>query len=163
MKVFVIFAFLARWFIHVFRTVYFLVNARVVIGVGWVIHFPRDSLEVTLLERLRSKFEKPLSLLMYPLEFLLPGILLFLEVFSIFLLGVRHLRSLVEEESYCLSLWGLLRLFPWLLSNSSIKGKRVVISAGGRLEIFYRSFLGFPSSIIVMFDGVHVFIEPLIG
>ena len=59
-----------------------MLDDRVGIGVGGVLHFLQYSLEITLFEIIRSKFVKLVGIHMYPFYFLLPVLLLFIEYFS---------------------------------------------------------------------------------
>ena len=126
---------------------------------------------------------------MYPFYFLLPVILLFIEYFSnsaevrdaVTKLFPRILRiisvasgmwrvlvlqnhiSLAEGEKYFFSLWYVIGIFPCLLSNYSAGVRLAVVGAGFRLELVSRSFLFFPPAHLIVFDGVQVLVEPLIG
>ena len=77
-------------------------------------------------------------------------------------LGVLHPRYLVKGVKRCLSLQGLIELFNFLLRNSSYVFRRVIVGSGGIIGILSSSFMGFPPSLIIMFDGVQLFVEPLI-
>ena len=141
-----------------------------------------------LLRFLEAILLKKIRLCLDPLEFLFPGIFLFLEYFSDevavinaatkflphiiqiitgaagvgVLLVVLYPRTLEEVAESCFSLQGLLDLFTCLFSNSSIGGKRVVISARIRLEIFSSSFFCFYPAILVILNDIQVFVEPII-
>ena len=151
LEVSIYFVLLASCFLCGFGLAYFFFDARVGIvariGVGGVLHFFWDSIEVTLIKSLRIKFEKLVSLYLCPLKFLLTGVLLFLDSFSTcvtvsnsaakiilhilcIIVGaegvggvivVQHPISLVKLETYCFSLWYVLTAFLALLVILSLE------------------------------------------
>ena len=101
LEVFIQCTLLESWFLRVFGPAYFVLDNRLGIRVRVVFHFLRDSIEVTLLETLRSNFVKRIGFPLDPLELIFQhfSCLLKLLVWKLWLLESQALVELLLSFS----------------------------------------------------------------